>query len=317
VSRTARTISITEYAADLARNSVHIMPGGPGTFWVEYQYGIMIRIPKFHLAPPTPNEIRQVLWRRWAMAVSYLLEPDEHHPANTWLYICTDRAYVLDKLSSSRRRNVRLGFKELRIAPLTSEQLLAHGAQAFCDTCRRVGLSGGTPEGFRQFVTVSTSLQEHVFLGAWKDNQLAAFLSILEVDDWVDIQGTYSMDALLRYKPNDTLIYSALFHYLVELRYRLVFNGISSVWVESNAAGLHEFKTKMGFEARPVYRAFVPHPLLQPLVNRLTLWGVNTALRFRSESRRLRKARGILAYQLGNRRLLEVPARCMNDEEDS
>src|SRR5262249_5768980 len=158
--------------------------------------------------------------------VSYLREPDEHHPPNTWLYICTDRAYALDKLSSSRRRNLRLGFKKLRVAPLTADQLFAHGAQAFCDTCRPVGLSGGTPEGFHQFATASIRLPEHIFLGAWKDNQLAAFLSILEVDDWADIEGTYSMDALLRYKPNEALIYSALFHYLVERSYRLVFNGI-------------------------------------------------------------------------------------------
>jgi hypothetical protein len=292
VNSTAQSRSITEYAADLTSNGVQTILGSLRTFWVEYQYGTMMRIPKFHLAPPTSDEIRQALWYGRARMVSYLLEPDEHHPANTWLYICTDRAYTLDKLSSSRRRNVRLGFKELRIAPLTSEQLLAHGAQAFCDTCRRVGLSGGTLEGFRQFVTANARLPEHVFLGAWKGNQLAAFLSILEVDDWVDIEGTYSMDALLRYKPNDTLIYSALSHYLVERTCRLVFNGISSIWDESNAAGLHEFKTNMGFEARPVHRAFVPHPLLQLFVNWLTLWAVKTVLRFRPESRRLKKVGG-------------------------
>lgn len=237
--------------------------------------------------------------------VSYLLEPDECHPANTWLYICTDQAYTLDKLSSSRRRNVRLGFKELRIAPLTSEQLLAHGAQAFCDTWNRVGLSRGTPKGFRQFFTTSAGLAGHVFLGAWKGTQLAAFLSILEVDDWVEIEGTYSMDALLRYKPNDTLIYSALSHHLVERKCRLVANGMSSIWDESNLAGLHEFKTKIGFEARPVHRAFVSHPLLQPFVNRLTLWGMNTALRFRPEDSRLKKAGGVLAHLLGETLRLE------------
>ena len=52
-SHKARSISITEYAADLARGGVRILPGGAGTFWVEYLYGSLMRIPMVHLEPPT------------------------------------------------------------------------------------------------------------------------------------------------------------------------------------------------------------------------------------------------------------------------
>jgi hypothetical protein len=208
---------------------------------------------------------------------------------------------------------VRRGLKELTIAPLTSEQLLVHGVHALCDTLRRVGLSDGTSEEFQRYFTARASLPEVVFLGAWKENQLAAFLYITEVDDWVDVT-CFSMDALRQYRPNDALIYNALSHYLTGHGCRLVCNGISSIQAESNIAGLHAFKTKIGFEARPVHRAFVPHPLLRPIVNPLTLWSVNTILRFRPGDRRLRKVGGMLAYMLGDTHMLEVVASSTNEE---
>ena len=310
---THRPKSMAEYAADLARSGVRILPGAQGTYWTTYESYAMMRLPTFHLTPPTSQEVQQILWRGRAAIATYLLEPDEYHPANAWLYLCTDQTYALEKLPPARRQNVRRGLKELTIAPLTSEQLLVHGVHAFCDTRRRVGLSDGTAEGFQHYLTAHASLPEHVFLGAWKENQLAAYLSIIEVDDWVEIEGTFSMDALRQYKPNDTLIYSALSHYLTERRCRLVCNGLSSIQAESNAAGLHVFKTNTGFEARPVHRAFVPHPLLRPFDNPLTLWSVNTMLRFRPGDRRLRKVGGVFASMHGDTHMLEVAARSTSD----
>jgi hypothetical protein len=150
---------------------------------------------------------------------------------------------------------------------------------------------------------------EYAYLGAWKDDELAAFLCLIEVDDWVSINEAYSMDASLRYRPNDTLHYCALSSYLVERKCRLVSHGTSWIPVEPNSAGLHRFKTKVGFEARPVHRVNVPHPLLRPFANRVTLWGVNTALRFRPEDHRLKRARGILACMLGDTSTLEAAVR--------
>ncbi len=300
----AQSRSIGEYAADLARSGVRILPGEMGTFWTSYEAGAMMRIPTFHLAPPVPDEVRQVLWHGRAAIASYLLEPDGGHPANAWLYTCTDQTYSLDKLAPAMRRNVRRGLKELKIAPLTTEQLRTDGVQAYCDTRHRVGLSDGTPEAFRQRIASRARLPEASCLGAWRGDQLAAFLTITEVDDWVEI-GCYSRDALLHYRPNDTLMYTVLSHYLVERGFRMVSYGLSSIQAESNAAGLHQFKTKVGFQARPVHRAFVPHPLLRPFVNQVTLWGVNTMLHLRPGDRRLKKADGVLKNLLGPTRLLE------------
>jgi hypothetical protein len=266
----------------------------------------MVRQPPFQVGPAASKEVREVLWRGRTLWATYLLEPDEYHPANAWHYVCTDHAYALEKLPPAMRRNVHRGLRELTIAPLTSEQLLAHGGQAFCDTMQRFGQGGSEKaEEFRQHYTDLAQYPEYVYLGAWKDNQLASFLCIIEVDDWVYCKELFSMDALLPYKPNDTVYYRALYHYLVERKCRLVSSGISVIPVESNSAGLHRFKTKVGFEAQPVHRVYVAHPLLRPFVNRLTLWGINTALRFRPEDHRLKRVGGTLACMLGDTSTLQ------------
>ena len=308
-----RFISLKEYAADLARSGVQVLPGAAGTFWTRHESGAMVRRPTFHVGPPAPGELREVLWRGRAAVASYLVEPDEDHPANAWLYLCTDHDYALEKLSGKMRRETRRGLEEFTIAPLTSEQLLAHGAQAYCDTRRRNRLSDGTPEEFQRLFSDEAKLPEIVYLGAWKDNQLAAFLTITEVDDWVEL-GSYSMDTLRQYRPNNALFYSTFFHYLVERKCRLVCGGLSSIQAVSNAAGLHIFKKKVGYEARPVHRAFVAHPLLRPFVNPLTLWGVNTVLRFRPGDRRLKKAGGVLACMLGDTSALEAAGSSRSEE---
>ncbi|MGZ3598558.1 MAG: hypothetical protein ACXWQR_13985 [Ktedonobacterales bacterium] len=254
------------------------------------------------------------MWHARSPAASYLVQPDASHPANAWLYLCTDQSYALEKLSPVMRRNVRRGLSELTIASLTPEQLLAHGAPAFCETRRRVGLRDGTPEVFRSRFVPHATLPGRLLLAAWRGDNVAAFLEITEVDDWAEIE-CFSMDAFLQYRPNDTLLYSALHHYLVERRSRVVSYGLSSIHSESNASGLHRFKTKVGFQAIPVHRAFVLHPLLRPLINRATLWGMKAATQFSPRDNRLKLAYGTLASVLGDTHMLDVATGKIHEEQ--
>jgi hypothetical protein len=305
-SQPKKLLTTTQYALELARSGTPVVQGTQGICWVRHETYAMLRVPTFHLAPPSPAEVRHVLWHGPAAAVGYLLEPDEHHPPNAWLYVCTDRAYALEKCAPAMRRNVRRGRQELKIAPITADQVLAYGFQACRDSVRRLGLRDITLAEFRRQITLRARCPAHVFLGAWKDGQLAAFLSVTEVKEWADIDGCFSMDALLNLRPNDTLFFYALSHYLREETCRAVSYGVSSLQAVSNADGLHLFKTKVGFEARPVHRVFVLHPVLRPFANRLLLGSINSVLRFSPRARMLKKAEGVLASMLGERRMPAV-----------
>jgi hypothetical protein len=304
VPDSTRSLSLADYAAALAASGTPVFGRSNADFWIRYESWALMRIPTFSTEPPERRALGRLLLPTRALVATYLLEPGPAHPANAWLYVCRDRGYSVDKLPPAVRRNVRRGLRELRIEPVTSERLLASGFQAFSDTRGRVGVSDGTPEVFARRFGARAKSRGHVFLGAWHGEDLVAFLSITNVDDWAEIEGCFSSNAALSLRPNDTLMIGALTEYLVARGCALVSYGLSSIQAVSNAAGLHEFKTKVGFEAKPVHRAFVTHPLLKPLVNGVTQRGVSTLLSLTPGNRLLKKCDGMLSTMLGRRTLV-------------
>ena len=297
--------TISAYASALTRHGKVILPGAPGTFWTKYESLAMMRVPDFALHDPPPGEVERVLWRGRIAVASYNAEPDAGRAANACLYVSDDQSYSVEKLIPAMRRNVRRGLKEFTIGLLNSEQVLARGMPAYCDTRRRVGLSDGTAEAFERRFNWYVRCPGHVFVGAWKGDELAAFLSIVKVDDWAEIEGCFSRDMFLSSRPNDLLMYMVLSRYLTEERLRLVSYGMSSIQQTDNVHGLHAFKTKVGFQAKPVHRAFVLHPLLRPFANHFALHGVNAVGRLFPNNRLVKKARGMLALLLGGEPLVE------------
>ena len=291
-----KLLCAADYAAELARNGIQILPGAHGTFWVRYEGGAMVRRPTFQSAPPIRSEIQRVLWKGRAAVASFLLEPDEHHPANTWLYICRDSSYSIEKLSKPARRDIRRAQRNLQFGPVDWPTLLAKGLPAYRDTRTRVGLSDGTWDDFKSRFEMFSRNPSHYVFGAWNQNLLVAFMTLVVVDDWVEIEGVFSMNAHLGLCPNDGLVHHVLEHFLIRRGFQLVSYGLSSIQENGNGAGLHAYKQKVGFEARPVHRAFAFHPLLRPFANPLTLWSIKMALLLRPGARRLRKAMGVLSH---------------------
>ena len=128
-------------------------------------------------------------------------------------------------------------------------------------------------------------------------------MDVTQVDDWAEIEGSFSRQEFLRWNPNDALIYYVLEYYLRQRKCRLVSIGLSSVESTGKEAGLHAFKRKVGFTAEPVpIGRSCFHPLLRPLANSLTLACMRGAMRVFPRYRPLRKAEGVLAAMLGNAR---------------
>lgn len=296
--------TLAAHIGDLRAFGARVHHGARETFWVASHDRVARRLPIFARGVPDASELDDVLEATGALVASYLREPDADHPANAWLYLCAEQDYSLRMRPSAMRRNVRRATRELTIRQISGAELLTHGATAFGDTRRRTGLNDGTIEVFRRRFTFNepTHSAGRSYLGAWKDGKLAAFATVLHVDDWVEL-GSFSMDSMLCYRPNDALLYAALSHYLAEGRCRVVSFGLSSIQASSNAAGLHRFKLKVGFDARPVHRAFVLHPSIRPFATRATMtaaqWAVNGMLRVRPRNGALKRFDGMLACMLG------------------
>jgi hypothetical protein len=223
------------------------------------------------------------------------MEPDANHPANASLYAAETSSYALDKLSRGVRYHIRRGLSQLQVDWIDPTDVLTHGFQAFTDTRTRIGLNDGTAENFTRRFAKCGNWRGTAILGAWKEDQLAACLSIVNVDDWAEIEFGFSRTDCLKYRPNETLVHSVLEWYSTRERCRLVSYGLSSIQPARDPDGLHHFKTKLGFGAVPVHRAFILHPLLRPIANTVTLKGIDTLARLKPAERRLRMAAGLLA----------------------
>jgi hypothetical protein len=241
------------------------------------------------------KEVLHALRQGRAAMATYLLTPEERHPANAWLYLCADRRYALEKLSSPARRDARRALRELRIERVEWPLLLAKGGAAFRDTRARVGLSDGTTAHFQERFTRYASNPAHHAVAAWREDRMVAFMSLAAVDDWVEIEGSFSTDADRGLCPNNGLTHFVLDQCLVQGGFSRVSYGLSSIQAQSGEAGLHAYKLKVGFEAVPVHRAFALNPLLQPLANRLTLQTLRFLLKMRPGATQLKKASGALS----------------------
>src|SRR5262249_39990087 len=255
----------------------------------------------FDLTVPTTAEVDSAMVATGAIIASYVNEPSSRTPANAWLYLKGNRPYLLEERPAAMQRNVRRALREFRIAPLSASDVIQHGARAFCDTRQRNGLDDGTLSGFHRYFEHHVSRPGRTYLGAWRNGELAAFLTIVLVDDWAEL-GSFSATSLLRYRPNDGLFFAALSNYLAYPACRVICYGLSSVEADRETTGLHRFKVKIGFDAQRVHRAFVLHPRIRPFATRAAVAAahatVRASLRLRPDSRRLKKIGGMLASML-------------------
>lgn len=291
-----RHTPLAEYAAAIGPRC--FVECGTRCFWERAQFGALTLRPEFLLHVPSRERTRSLFRETKAPLLSYVQPPDDDHPQNAWLYVCRDQEYSIERLGSRGRRDARRALRELRFAFIDEGTLLEHGEKAYCDTRTRVGISDGTPRAFVERFTGFAGNPAHQVLAAWKNDRLAAFATVVAVDDWLDIY-PYAAADYLSSCPVDGLITVLLGLFLTERKYRLVNYGLSSIQQETGAVGLHRFKKKVGFECLPVHRKFVFHPVVRPFANRLSLQILRVLTHVRPGNLAVRKAAGLIATHLG------------------
>lgn len=284
-------MNFNEYCEQLRVGGFKVLLGSQNTLWVSHERFSMLRQPTFAFHVPSGEETNNVFRQSRAAVLSFVVKPSEAWVANGCHYLCADPEYSLEKLGRGARYDTRRGLSEFEIRFLHQPEVIRLGERAYSDTLTRTGLSAAHREPFE--VAFSRPRPDRRYLGAMRGSQLAAFLMVTEVDDWVSIGG-YSANEFLPLRPNNGLIYYVLHHYLIERKFRVVDYGLSSIQADSKAEGLHKFKLKMGFEPVAVHRAFVVTPLLRPLINRVSWRLVNGMLKLSPQHPLLKKAEGAL-----------------------
>ena len=302
---TEQTATISAYVSSLVRQGRAVLPGMQGTFWAQYESLAMMRIPDFVVNPPSPGEVERLLWKGHMAVATYLRDPDGSHPANAWLYVCRNKSYRVEDLCVAGRRDARRANRALRIDFIDWPTVLEQGFPAYSQSRHRVGLSDDTWGHFQSRLTQFSRNPCHRAIGAWKENKLVAFIALIVVDDWVAIEGSFSTNDDRTLCPNDGLASFLLRYFLVEHDFDTVTYGLSSVQDLNQSGGLHAYKKKVGFEAKPVHRAFILHPLVRPFANRLALKGANAIKHVFPRNRLVKKASGMLSLLVDGEPLMD------------
>lgn len=290
--------SVSTYIAQLRSKGLRIIEGGDGTFWQKNEMLSFERFPVIPLPPPSPEEIRNVLRRGHGVVATYIIEPDEQHRANALLYLRTP-PYAPEALSQSARQSIKRATRELKIGPITVDELEAKGFTSFTETRTRIGLSDGTLPHFGRICSFLRGVDDHYVIGAVKGEDLAGFIGIAVAGNVAEILYFCTMTEHQKSCTSDGLVNYCLELFLNQKSVAYVSFGLSSLQVGPDpVAGLDRFKQKVGFDAVPVRRVFALHPWLMPFVALLPVKLMLALCRALPRVRLLQKGAGMLRLMM-------------------
>lgn len=245
--------------------------------------------PNHRLITPSAAELKQVFQANpEAYAVRFLSPTTAAGGAESFQWTCR-QTFELEALDSKDRNTVRKGLKNCTVRQLSFDELARDGETAQLDTLRRLG---------RELKSLSTTqrLSQHRAYQAWGafvEDQLAAFAINLRVENWVHIQVNRSATELLKFNPNNALLYVMTQQLLTDPEVEAVSYGWEPL---APLTTLDRFKLSMGYVKEPVRQNIVLAPWLRYAVNPLTRRLIRQAATWRSGDQRLQRLAGVCRY---------------------
>ncbi len=259
--------SLREYVAFLEGcGETCYLPADGSQAWIQNLRGLLVRFPIERTEPVDPEELKAVLRLPGVKIASYLLEPDDEHPAVCLDYVCRNTEYHIDGLPSHGRRDIRRGLRRFTCRLCSWDELAEHGYDVHAETFARHGYAPPHPDGIRRYAEARRGTPFFDIWGAWDGDEMAAWMAVIKIDDWAIIHWANSRTSVLKNCPNNAILYLALRQLLAEEKRTFVTYGLSSIQATETHMGLHRYKMRMGFKATPMHRVFAPRLLLRPLL---------------------------------------------------
>lgn len=202
-------------------------------------------------------------------------------------YIWTARQpYDLESLTAKARNKVRQGLRNCQVKPVKLDELALAGEKAQADSMKRMGL----PPNKQVFGGEMLRSRAYEAWGAFVDDKMAAYLVTFRVDDWVYIQIHRSVNELLKYRPNNALIFTVI----SELLSRPGISTVSYGWEPLyDLDSLDAFKQAMGSRKEPCKQAFVLAPMLNVFFPSFVCSAVERLSRSYPSNQRLKQVAGV------------------------
>ncbi len=231
--------------------------------WIPWSRFELTRMPMTNTSTPNPKELKALLKKPGIHILTYLIEPTESYPANCFLYLCRNQEYDLYCLSKNGRKAIKRGFRNVSIRRIPWEEFEEKGYPAYAETDIRHGYPEPAMEKFLEFVDQRKHSPFYEVWGTCDSEKLLSWLVLFKVDNWALFEASPSCDVALQNYANNALRYEVLRTLLVEEKRSEVLTGLSSINPNSDPKSLYIYNTRMGFEAVPMRRIFMPAAWLE------------------------------------------------------
>jgi hypothetical protein len=233
-------------------------------YWYNSQPFLYKSLPVHRFVDPSSTELARVLMTGPALAVRFPKAPNHVGPRGG-LYVTSNRNYDLPSLSQNVRSRTRRGLARCRIQQIQFEYLAQHGYALSADTTmRQMGKLPNTSEAYwHRFCDKTRCSRDFEAWGAFVGDRLATFLVGMLVEDCYYIYLQKSASDLLKYYPNNALLFTVTKAKLACPEVSFVLHGHKALAV---GKGLDYYRTSMGFEVRPFRDQVVFNPLVKPFL---------------------------------------------------
>ena len=233
-------------------------------YWYNPQPFLYRSLPVHRFVEPSPAEIAKVLMLGPALALRYPKTPNVEGPRGG-MFVCYDRNYDFASLSQNVRSRTRRGLARCRIEQIGFDYLADHGFALTAETTlRQMGKKpNGDENEWKQFCANAGRLADFEAWGAFVGDRLATFIVAMLVEDCYYIHLQKSASDLLKFYPNNALLFTVMKTKFACPEVRFISHGPKALAV---GKGLEYYKTSMGFEIQPCTEQIVFNPLVKPFL---------------------------------------------------
>lgn len=285
-------MTLNEYFISLKDSNIPVTWGDGNYIWIKHESFSAIRFPEMITSRPSEDEIKRVFKYLKCVLISFCTTDEKQFNPNAILYLSNYTDYDKKLLSKNVIRDINIAKNNLSLGFIEWDEILKDGFQAFHDTRSRVGLSDSNKSNFEKRFKSFSKISAHKALAAKFEGVIIAFMSLIFIDDFIIIQGSFSNNTHKHLCPNNGLSDFLQQNFLSKDNIKCISYGFSTIQKDSNKIGLHNYKTRIGFKAYDINRRFILHPLIIHLKKPISQL-IRILLFIFPRNRQLKKAQGI------------------------
>ena len=262
-----------------------------GAWWTpfDHQSRFLMTVPEQITVDQDHGEIASMLWSKRMAAARYPTTTGEG--LESGYYLWRKQPFDLSNLDRKLRNSVRRGLEQCQLRELSGDDLFRLGIDLNRETMERqerYNPEFGEAAPWRRFVDAVERTPGMSITGAFVEDTLAAYSIECRADGWWYALYQNSRAGMLKSFPNHALDYFSLTRAAGDAEVKGILN---SPFPLSPNPGLHEYKTRFGYQVEPYRLAIQLHPVANPLVtSRPARAGLRWACTAFPENRRILQA---------------------------